>query len=362
MKKSPDRAIINWLLLVCILIVVMVTFGGYVRLTRSGLSIVEWNPVSGVIPPTGEAAWQAEFAKYQQTPEYQRVNQHFTLADYKRIFYVEYIHRLIARIAGLLVVIPLFVYVLRGEIPWRKSGVYWLITALFGFQGFLGWYMVSSGLENQPAVSHFRLTIHLLVAFFLLALTLWMALTRIYSSADHASSGRASSAYGWMWILMGTLVIQIGYGGLVAGLKAGHASNTWPLMFGYLIPPGLLSSVQPWWKNLIEAATTVHFMHRWFAFIVLAAAILVWMQNRTQTNDGIRRGSGWLVGLAALQILLGISVVWFSVPLWLALLHQTTAIFLFINAVYLIHRLRSVAPLLKTVAHLPVTGIASPQR
>ncbi len=341
MTDSSDRAITNWLLMVCALIILMVVFGGYVRLTRSGLSIVEWNPVSGVVPPIGEEAWQTEFAKYQQTPEYQKVNQHFSLADYKRIFYVEYIHRLIARIAGLLVVIPLFIYVLKGRIAWRKSGVYWLIAALFGFQGFLGWYMVSSGLENQPAVSHFRLTIHLLMALFLLALTLWMALNRLYGDGERGARVDRSAAYGWTWVVMGTLVVQIAYGGLVAGLKAGHASNTWPLMFGYLVPPGLLGIIQPWWKNLFEAATTVHFMHRWFAFVVLAAALVVWVQSRSQADGDTRRGAVWLVGLSSLQIVLGVVVVWLSVPLWLALLHQANAIFMFINAVFLIHHLRT---------------------
>jgi cytochrome c oxidase assembly protein subunit 15 len=357
MTESPDRAITGWLLTVCALIVVMVVFGGYVRLTRSGLSIVEWKPVSGVIPPIGEDAWQAEFAKYQESPEYQKVNRHFTLDEYKRIFYVEYIHRLIARIAGLIVVIPLFVYVLRGRIPWRKSGMYWLIAALFGFQGFLGWYMVSSGLEDRPAVSHFRLTIHLLTALFLLALTLWMALNRIYGREDRVPKAERSSAYGWTWLLMAVLVVQIAYGGLVAGLKAGHVSNTWPLMFGYLVPPGLLAIVQPWWKNLFEAATTVHFMHRWFAFVVLIAALVVWAQaRRANADDATRRGAAALVGLASLQIALGIGVVWFGVPLWLALLHQANALFLFIDGIYMLHRLQT------QERSAPVTALATGAR
>ncbi len=338
MTDASDRAVTNWLLTVCVLIVLMVAVGGYTRLTRSGLSIVEWKPVSGVIPPTSEEAWQAEFAKYQQSPEYQKVNRHFTLDEYKQIFWVEFIHRLIARMAGLIVVIPLAVYVLRGRIPWKQSGMYWLIAALFGFQGFLGWYMVSSGLEDRPAVSHFRLTIHLLTALFLLALTLWMALNRIYGRAEQGGNTARPSAYRWTWVMMITLVVQIAYGGLVAGLKAGHASNTWPLMFGYLVPPGLLTIVEPWWKNLFEAATTVHFMHRWFAVVVLVAAMVVWFQTRSQPR-GVQRAAVLLVGLALLQILLGIGVVIFGVPLWLALLHQANALFLFIDGVYLIHRL-----------------------
>ncbi len=175
MSEKDNKAVTTWLFVVCGLIMFMVVFGGYVRLTRSGLSIVEWKPVAGVIPPIGDEAWQLEFEKYQQTPEFQKVNKNMTVDDYKGIFYVEYIHRLIARFAGLIVVIPLFYFLWKGIIPWRKSAIYLVIAALFGFQGYLGWYMVSSGLTNVPAVSHFRLTIHLLMALFLLALTLWMA-------------------------------------------------------------------------------------------------------------------------------------------------------------------------------------------
>ena len=147
MSEKDNKAITTWLYIVCVLIMFMVVFGGYVRLTRSGLSIVEWNPISGVIPPLGEAAWQQEFTKYQQTPEFQKVNKDMTLEGYKSIFYVEYIHRLIARFAGLVVVIPLFYFIWKGIIPWRKSAVYLAIGLLFAFQGFLGWYMVSSGLR-----------------------------------------------------------------------------------------------------------------------------------------------------------------------------------------------------------------------
>ncbi len=209
MNRASERAITNWLLTVCVLITLMVLLGGYVRLTRSGLSIVEWNPVSGVVPPIGEQAWQVEFEKYQQTPEFQKVNHQFTLDEYKRIFYVEYIHRLIARMAGLIVVIPLFYFVWKQWIPWRKSGIYWLIAALFGFQGFLGWYMVSSGLENRPTVSHFRLTIHLLMALSLLALTLWMALNRMVGERDWRRAGGTGgrAGYGWTWVLMAVLVL-----------------------------------------------------------------------------------------------------------------------------------------------------------
>lgn len=326
----------RWLFTVCGLIVFMVLFGGYVRLTRSGLSIVEWNPISGVIPPIGEAQWQAEFAKYQQTPEYQFINTEMTLAEYKFIFYNEYIHRLVARFAGLIVAVPLFVFVAKGIIPWRKSGFYWLVVILFGAQGVMGWYMVSSGLEDIPAVSHFRLTIHLLLALLLLSMAFWQALR--LGAPDRP---RQKSPLNWvMGLVIGLVVVQISYGGLVAGLKAGHVSATWPLMFGYWVPPGLLSVMQPWWRNLIESLPAVHFVHRWFAFVVLTAVLILYylVQNRTDAPH-LRRSLLWLIGIVVTQITLGITVIWFHVHIVLALSHQGTALILYLMALYVAYQI-----------------------
>lgn len=330
----------NWLWVVCGLIILMVVVGGFTRLTRSGLSIVEWNPISGVIPPIGEAQWQAEFAKYKLTPEGATVNKDITLDGYKRIFYVEYIHRLIARFAGLAVVIPLFYFIWKKIIPWRKSAIYLFIAFLFGFQGYMGWYMVSSGLEDVPAVSHFRLTIHLLLALSLLALTLWMALNHRYRFPQAMPGVRKTGAYWLSILLIAVLVLQISYGGLVAGLKAGHASNTWPLMFGYLIPPGLFTVVEPWWRNLLEVAATVHFMHRWFAFVVLLAALVLYTYARKRGYSQVMHKSIiWLIGLIGLQITLGVLTVWLNVNIVVALLHQATALSLFILAFFINYRI-----------------------
>ena len=329
-----NRAVTIWLFTVCGLIMGLTVFGGYVRLTRSGLSIVEWNVISGIVPPIGVAAWQAEFAKYQATPEFQQINFTMTLADYQRIFYVEYIHRLIARLAGLIVVVPLGIFLWRGLIPWRKAGIYLSIAALFGFQGFLGWYMVSSGLVDQPAVSHFRLTIHLLVALTLLGLTLWTALNHQQQRTQPRAIWSGSAKLTLTLLMM--LIVQIAYGGLVAGLKAGHASDTWPYMFGYLVPPGLLTVVAPWWRNLLESVPTVHFVHRWFAFVVLVFAGLLYLQTR---QPAIRRTILGLVALVLIQITVGVTVIWFHVPLVLALLHQATALLLFSVVVWLLHQL-----------------------
>lgn len=336
-----QKWITSWLLIVCMLIVVMVVFGGYVRLTRSGLSIVEWNLISGVLPPMGEAAWQATFALYQQTPEFQKVNYAMTLDEYRRIFYIEYLHRLIARVAGLVVILPLAFFVVKGVIPWRRSGIYLLIALLFVFQGYLGWYMVSSGLVDRPMVSPYRLTIHLLMALLVLGLTFWALLNRRYGRSLPGQS-RSRYTFAWSIALLVFLIVQIGYGGLVAGMKAGHISNTFPLMFGYLAPPGLLSVLQPWWANLVANATTIHFVHRWFAFAVLAiAAVLVTLIYRSKHSHAIRYGAFALGLLIGVQIGLGMSVIWMHVPLTLALLHQLTAVLLFLVALFLVHRLRA---------------------
>jgi len=340
MSEKDNKAVTTWLFIVCGLIMFMVVFGGYVRLTRSGLSIVEWNPVSGVIPPIGEEAWQQEFAKYQETPEFQKVNKDMTLEGYKGIFYVEYIHRLIARFAGLVVVLPLFYFLWKGIIPWRQSAVYLAIGLLFAFQGFLGWYMVSSGLRDIPAVSHFRLTIHLLMALFLLALTLWVGLNHLYRFPERVSGATGSAPFLLSALLIAVLVLQMSYGGLVAGLKAGHASNTFPLMFGVLVPRGLLSIVQPWWRNLVQAATTVHFIHRWFAFVVLAVSIVLYFVTKKRSySSEVQRSIIWMMLLVGVQIFLGVLVVWFHVTLVLALLHQGTALILFVVAFFINYRI-----------------------
>lgn len=340
MSEKENKMVTNWLWVVCILIIGMVVVGGFTRLTRSGLSIVEWNPVSGVVPPIGEQQWQDEFAKYKLTPEGATVNKDMTLEGFQRIFYVEYIHRLIARFAGLFVVIPLLYFLWKKIIPWRKSGVYILIALLFGFQGYMGWYMVSSGLEDVPAVDHFRLTIHLLLALSLLALTLWMALNHFYRFPKRVSGVYRTGPY-WLSILMiAVLVLQISYGGLVAGLKAGHASNTWPFMFGYLVPPGLFSVVEPWWRNLIEVGATVHFMHRWFAFAVLTAALILFYFTRKRGFSATMQKSVlWLLALIGVQITLGVLTVWLNVNIAVALLHQFTALSLFVLTFFINYRI-----------------------
>ena len=338
MAERANKAVIIWLFTVAALVGLMVIVGGYVRLTRAGLSIVEWNPISGVIPPLGEQAWQQEFAKYQQTPEFKFVNAAMTPEEYQGIFYLEWAHRLIARLAGLIVVLPLIYFLWKGIIPWRKSAPYLLIVFLFAFQGFMGWYMVSSGLIDQPHVSHFRLTIHLLIVLTLLALALWLGLDRLY---EHGNAARPHWS-GLGLAALAIIVVQIGYGGLVAGLKAGHVSNTWPLIGGALVPPDLISQTGSWLDSVLEAPLTVHFVHRWLAFAVLAITLWLYLRQGAGKTGGagqIRGGAAALVVIVLVQIGLGISVIVFGVPIWLALLHQATALLMFATAIYLNHRL-----------------------
>lgn len=345
MAQTQSRAVMNWLFLFAAIVAFLIVFGGFVRLTRSGLSIVEWNPISGVVPPIGEAAWQEEFAKYQQTPEYIHVNSGMTLDEYQYIFYIEWIHRLIARLAGLAYAVPVFYFLLRRAIPWREFGIYFVMGLLFIGQAFMGWYMVASGLEDRPAVSHFRLTIHLLFALTLLGLALWTAFGHKYGFPAAGQRVKWSPLSKLAAASLVVLLIQISYGGLVAGLKAGHVSNTWPLMFGQWIPKGIFGADGFDWNNLIAVPQTVVFIHRWFAFAGLILVPLAYLQARKRNYPPeIVRGLGWLMVAVTIQITLGILVVLLNVNIAAASIHQAGAVTLFWLAVFFLHRLRSVSP------------------
>lgn len=342
MNTAANKIVSIWLFLVCACIVIMILFGGFVRLTRSGLSMVEWHVITGVLPPMGEVAWQESFAKYRQTPEFREVNAAMTLQGYKAIYLVEYTHRVLGRISGLVVVIPLGIFLLRGIIPLRRSTPYLGIALLFGLQGYLGWYMVQSGLVDKPSVSHYRLTIHLLMALALLTLCLWKGLQ--HATPPSVTRRRLDLEWaGFRWLpygLLGVIVLQIAYGGLVAGLKAGHVSSTFPLMFGSLIPPGMFSVEEPWILNLVSTASTVHFVHRWFAFVVLGvAAYMYYMFRKKNAPDTVQKSLLTVIGLISLQILLGVGVILFHVPVSLAVIHQGIAILVFVAAFYFNHRL-----------------------
>ena len=325
-RTSPEQAapahgnpaaLARWLLWVAAVIVVMVIVGGITRLTESGLSITEWKPVTGAIPPLNEAQWQAEFGAYKQIGEYQQVSgpAGMTLADYKFIYFWEWFHRLLGRFIGLIYALPLAWYWVRGAIPAGYKPRLLALLALGALQGTFGWYMVRSGLSAEMTdVSHFWLSIHLLTALFTLAGLIWTALD--LRRLAQIPGARPARFTGLALIVSLILFIQLLLGAWVAGLNAGLASDSWPLMQGRIIPEFDQS------KGLFWAAThdpyLLHFLHRWWAWIAVAALIV--LARRVRAFD--RRASIAIHSAFGTQIILGIVTVWTGVALWVAVAHQ----------------------------------------
>lgn len=342
MTETTDhnRALALWLLACAALVFAMVVIGGVTRLTRSGLSIVEWDPILGAIPPLTEAQWQEVFEKYQRTPEYRMVNFGMSLAEFKGIFYIEWFHRLFGRLIALVFLGGLVYFWLRRRIPRalvpRLLGIF-LLGAL---QGALGWYMVMSGLVDVPRVSPYRLTAHLGFAVAIYAAILWTAFSLLYPKAEAASGGVGPTLRRFAWGVTGLVFLMILTGGFVAGTKAGFAFNTFPLMNGYFVPPGIFA-LTPWWANLFENIATVQFNHRLLAYVlVIVVAAFWWTAQRAGLPPRARRAAHALLVLLALQVALGISTLLYVVPLGLAAAHQAGALLVFTAALYLAHALR----------------------
>ena len=337
-----------WLWSVAALVFLMVVVGGATRLTESGLSITEWRPVTGVIPPLGHAAWLEAFGKYKQIPQYASLFPDMTLGHFQAIFLMEWTHRLIGRLLGLALFVPLVVFWARGmldaTLKWRMAG----IVALVGLQGFVGWWMVSSGLSGRVEVAQERLATHLLLASLTFAALVWLAAGRKRPSSDQAVEGvpQASHQQALHHLASLTIVLvllQIGLGGLVAGLRAGQAYNTWPLMDGhFVLPADTLGAMTPLWRNLVDNVATVQFQHRVTAYLLLAVAIAqaVWTA-RVAPGTSAKRRSVALAGLVAAQATIGILTLVLAVPIWAGLLHQAFAMVVLAMAV--VHRQRLAA-------------------
>ncbi|MDV3455522.1 COX15/CtaA family protein [Sphingomonas sp. HF-S4] len=313
--RTRPRALANWLFIVAALIVLMVVIGGITRLTESGLSITQWKPISGVVPPLNDAQWQAEFANYQRIPEYQQLNQGMTLAGFKTIFFWEYLHRLLGRLIGVTFALPLLWFAVRRQIPSGYGPRLVALLALGGLQGAIGWWMVQSGLSVRTDVSHVRLAVHLLVALFTLAGIVWTALDlRALARDPHARPARLTG----LGIAVSTILfVQLLYGALVAGLNAGLVTDQWPLMNGSFYP-GPTVAGRPFLDALFNDPAIVHFVHRWWAWVTVAA--LVVLARATRRID--RRASIAIHSAFGTQILLGIATVMSSMNLPLAALHQ----------------------------------------
>lgn len=326
MARADGKAVAIWLLVCCALIYAMIVLGGVTRLTHSGLSMVDWDPVMGVVPPLSEDDWQAVFAQYKQFPEYQKVNRGMSLAEFKEIFYFEYAHRMLGRLIGLAFLIPMLVFIALGRIKRHMIPRFVVMFLLGGLQGLMGWFMVQSGLVDRPSVSQYRLTAHLLLAFIVYGFIFWSALSLWRGTAPRPEppSGRGQG-----WLVVALVLVMIASGGFVAGTRAGFVYNTFPLMAGAWVPEGLWELV-PGWRNLFENVVTIQFMHRALALLVaLAVAGYCWTALRVSRDAGVR-GTAWLA-LAALaaQLALGITTLIHKVPVMLGAAHQAGAVALF---------------------------------
>jgi cytochrome c oxidase assembly protein subunit 15 len=334
--RQADKAVAAWLLLCCALVFAMVVVGGVTRLTQSGLSIVEWQPVVGALPPLSDAQWLETFDKYKLTPQYQLINQGMTLSQFKGIFWWEYVHRLLGRLIGVAFFLPLVVFWFRG---WLHRGLALQLSGIFvlgGLQGAMGWYMVQSGLVDDPKVSQYRLTAHLAIAFAIYGAMLWTALGLLFRP-PHAAP-RSLQRFGW--IVTTLIAYMVITGGFVAGTHAGLAYNTFPLMNGHLVPPEIMA-MEPWPLNFFANLATVQFDHRLGAWTLAFAVPWFWIRSRgAQLTGAALWAVHALLAALTLQVSLGISTLLLAVPIPLAAAHQAGAILLFTAALLVNHRFR----------------------
>jgi cytochrome c oxidase assembly protein subunit 15 len=338
MTRTDRRHVAAWLLLCAAMVFAMVVVGGVTRLTHSGLSIVEWQPLVGTLPPLNEGEWQTLFEKYQQTPEFKQVNFDMDLAGFKGIFWWEYFHRLLGRLIGVVFLLPFLWFLLRRRLEprlaWQLGGVF-LLGAL---QGALGWYMVASGLVDNPRVSHFRLTAHLGMALAIFAAELWLALRLL--SANAPATGRLGPAGLGLAALIFVMALS---GGFVAGLRAGYAYNTFPLMNGHVVPPEILM-LEPWWQNFLYNFATVQFVHRGIGWLLIFLVPWLWWRARREALDAQGRlACNLLLAALVAQVTIGIVTLVNGVPLLPAAAHQGGAVVLLGAALWAAHALRSPA-------------------
>ncbi len=337
---TSTRTIVAWLLVCCALIFTMVVLGGVTRLTRSGLSMVEWDPIMGVIPPLTEQQWEQTFRKYQRFPEYQKINRGMSMAEFKSIFWMEYAHRVLGRTIALAFLLPFLYFLMRRR--FSQDLILKLITlfVLGGLQGLLGWFMVKSGLIDKPHVSPYRLTAHLLLAILIYGYMLWVALGLLFpNAANDIPANRSLRRFGWA--VTAAVCLMIASGGLVAGTKAGFAFNTFPLMNGHVFPPGGLS-MQPLWINMFENIATVQLNHRLLAYSLCILVPMYWYWTLTaNVSPRTRLVVHGLLLMLVMQVVLGVSTLLLIVPVPLAAAHQAGALLVLSLALFANHELRT---------------------
>lgn len=337
--KKQDKPVVFWLLTGCVLVFLMVVVGGITRLTNSGLSMTDWHLVTDTFPPLTDAKWHEAFERYKQFPEYQKINIHndFGLDDYKFIYFWEWFHRFIGRIIGIVFLVPFVYFLIRRKLDKATIQKCCILLAMGALQGFFGWFMVKSGLVDNPDVSHFRLSLHLTFAFLTFAYTLWVALDLIYPERQIPVLKLRAIA---RWALA-FLLLQIIYGGFVAGLNAGLIHNHWPLMSdGQLIHDSVFIERDTIFQNLTEGKSGVQLVHRTVAYVVVGFILLLFFTGRKFTLSKQQRvGINVTATLVFVQFALGVFTLLYSVPLLLGLAHQVMAFFLLTALVYTLHRL-----------------------
>ncbi|OUS08677.1 heme A synthase [Rhodobacterales bacterium 52_120_T64] len=331
-RKSARRAIAGWLMALFALVVLMIVIGGMTRLTDSGLSITEWKPVTGAIPPMGEATWVVEFDKYKATPEYELQNVGMTMDEFKGIFWWEWGHRFLGRFIGMVWFIGFVWFALRRQIPTGWTGKLVSVGALGGLQGAVGWWMVSSGLEGRMVdVASYRLATHLGLAFFILGLIAWFVFELRRETADllQARRRRESGLMTLGTLLVVVLFVQILLGALVAGIDAGRSFPTWPTMAGEFLPSESFD-YQPKWSNFFENPALVQFNHRLLGYAAFLLAGFAWWHSRSSSLAGVQLRFSWMMVMMFGQIVLGIVTVLYAAPVHAAIVHQLGAVVLFV--------------------------------
>jgi len=337
--KKENKSVVVWLLSGCVLIFIIVVVGGITRLTNSGLSMTDWHLVTDTFPPLSEAKWEEAFEQYKQFPEYQKINIHndFTLSDYKYIYFWEWFHRLIGRAIGLVFIVPFFYFLVRKKLD--KSTIYkcFILLGLGSLQGFFGWFMVKSGLIDNPDVSHFRLALHLTTAFITFAYTFWVALDLIYPERVKIEKSLRSIAR----FALAFLLLQIIYGGFVAGLNAGLVHNHWPMMSeGQFIHESVFLEQKNLFLSFTEGKSGVQFIHRTLAYLVVGLIVFLYIKSRKQSlSKAQNNGIGILLVLVFVQFILGVFTLIYGVPVWLGLIHQVSAFLLLSAMTFTLHRL-----------------------
>ncbi|MCL9808468.1 COX15/CtaA family protein [Flavobacterium luminosum] len=335
---KTNKSVIYWLLSGCVLLFIMVTVGGITRLTNSGLSMTDWHLINDTFPPMSEEKWVEAFEEYKKYPEYQLINKHkdFQLDDYKFIFFWEWFHRFIGRIIGMVFIIPFVYFLIKKKLDAATIKKCIILLGMGAFQGFLGWFMVASGLKDMPDVSHFRLAIHLTFAFITFAYTLWVALDLIYPERKSPIVELRKIAR----IALVILILQIIYGGFVAGLNAGLIHNHWPLMSdGQFFHESIRLEQSNLLLSFTEGKSGVQFIHRTFAYVVVGMIVFLFIKSRKFALDKAQdNGVKTLLVFVFIQFILGIFTLLFHVPLWLGLAHQIMAFFLLTAMTFTLHR------------------------